>query len=74
MVVPFSQGTATSRMCAVLSLTNTKSGLYTASSDLMAGSTCTAKPSLFARSPTRLTIFLCLWMIVACVVGHFCEM
>ncbi|KRY07254.1 hypothetical protein T12_12523 [Trichinella patagoniensis] len=31
------------------------------------------EPSLFARSPTRFTILLCLWMISACVERHFCE-
>ncbi|KRZ81888.1 hypothetical protein T08_16679 [Trichinella sp. T8] len=39
----------------------------------MAVSTCTAKPSSFARSPTRRTILLCLWTISACVTRHFCE-
>ncbi|KRX26794.1 hypothetical protein T07_7618 [Trichinella nelsoni] len=52
MVVPFSQGTATSTICAAPSLTNTKSGLYTLPPDLIAVSTCTAKSSHFARSPT----------------------
>ncbi|KRZ81624.1 hypothetical protein T08_11697 [Trichinella sp. T8] len=45
MVVPFSHGTATSTMCAVPSLTNTKSGLYTLLPDLMAVSKCTANIS-----------------------------
>ncbi|KRZ46580.1 hypothetical protein T02_164, partial [Trichinella nativa] len=39
----------------------------------MAFSACTAKPYSFARSPTRRTILLCLWMINACVTRHFCE-
>ncbi|KRX35683.1 hypothetical protein T05_53 [Trichinella murrelli] len=39
----------------------------------MAVSACTAKPYSFARSPTRRTILLCLWMINACVTRHFCE-